>query len=126
MKFCFVVLGNLICFLCLTCCVPASRIPMETTSFQHSASAEHRTLLLFLPGKGDTTLSFENEGFLKAVRRDLPDADLIGVEAHLGYYLDHTIVTRLREDVIIPAKKTRVSGYLVNWRLHGWSRCTSL
>jgi pimeloyl-ACP methyl ester carboxylesterase len=68
--------------------------------------------LLFLPGRGDTTRSFEKEGFLQAVRRALPDADLIGVEAHLGYYLDHTIVTRLREDVIIPAKD---QGYQDIW-----------
>ena len=70
------------------------------------------TLLIFLPGRGDSVLSFEKEGFLRAVRRELPDAALVGVEAHLGYYQDRTIVTRLREDVILPARE---QGYRDIW-----------
>ena len=108
----FLALAILICLLSLTCCVPASRVPVKTTGFGRPAPAVPRTLLVFLPGRGDSVLSFEKEGFLQAVRRELPDAALIGVEAHLGYYEDRTIVTRLREDVILPAKE---QGYRDIW-----------
>jgi hypothetical protein len=35
-------------------------------------------------------------------------ADLVAVDAHLGYYYKRTIIDRLREDVLVPAK---VQGY---------------
>lgn len=105
-------LGLLICLLFSACAPPATVVPIKTTSFRQSEKPARGTLLVFLPGRGDTSRSFEKEGFLQVVRRELPEADLIGVEAHLGYYVDHTILTRLREDVIIPAKE---QGYRDIW-----------
>jgi len=85
---------------------------MKTVDFQRSPQGGRVTLFVFLPGLGDTVRSFETEGFLQVVRREFPDADLIGVEAHQGYYLDHTILTRLREDVVTPARE---QGYRDIW-----------
>src|SRR5262249_34113173 len=62
-------------------------------------------LLVMLPGYGDEASDFEEHGFLDAVRRAHVDADITSVEANYGYYRNHSIVTRLHEDVLAPARQ---------------------
>jgi pimeloyl-ACP methyl ester carboxylesterase len=85
-------------------CIPASTIPIGATSFHRSEKTEQRTLLVFLPGRGDTVNSYVKEGFMETLHRLGIEADAIGVEAHLGYYRDRTLLQRLKEDVIAKAK----------------------
>jgi len=96
----------------LVSCVPASTVPIGTTSFHRSEKAERRSLLVFLPGRGDTVSSYEKEGFIKLLAGLGGAVDSLGVEAHLGYYRDRTLLQRLREDVFIPAK---ADGYSDIW-----------
>jgi pimeloyl-ACP methyl ester carboxylesterase len=71
-----------------------------------------RMLFVFLHGNGDADSVFDKEGFVEAVRsRGLP-ADMISVDSHIGYYMNASIVTRLKEDVIDPA---RAKGYDRIW-----------
>lgn len=102
----------LISLLCLASCVPASTIPIATVNFERADSARQRTLVVFLPGRGAGVRSFQAEGLVGALHRKSPEADIVGVEAHMGYYLDQTFTKRLKEDVIDPARKL---GYREIW-----------
>lgn len=67
-------------------------------------SAESRCLVVFLPGRGDTPEHFVRNGFPGQLRRAGSRCVMMGVDAHLGYYFEKTIIDRLREDVIAPAR----------------------
>lgn len=98
--------------LILTSCFPTTTIPIGITSFKQSEEANRKTLLVFLPGRGDNAVSYLREGFIEALRQHGISADSLGVEAHLGYYRNRTLLQRLKEDVILPAK---MEGYRKIW-----------
>lgn len=56
-----------IVLLMLTACMPATTVPIGTTSFHRSDKAERRTLVVYLPGRGDSVKSHENEGFVQVL-----------------------------------------------------------
>ena len=90
---------------------PPATAPLATLRLGGPA-AESRTLVIFLPGRGDSPENFDRHGFARAVReRGLP-VDLLAVDAHLGYYLNGTVIERLETDVIAPA---RARGYRRIW-----------
>jgi len=107
-----VLAAALISLLCLASCIPASTIPIATVDFERADSARQRTLVVFLPGRGAGVRSFQAEGLVGALQRKSPEVDIVGVEAHMGYYLDQTLTKRLKEDVIDPARKL---GYREIW-----------
>jgi pimeloyl-ACP methyl ester carboxylesterase len=76
------------------------------------ASAPTRDLMILLPGIGDLMEDYEFSGFIEAVMRTGAPADLIVVDAHFGYYLRRTVLERLRQDVVAPA---RAAGYDRVW-----------
>jgi pimeloyl-ACP methyl ester carboxylesterase len=111
MKPCYIPLVFL-SLLLLVSCIPATTIPIGTTFFHRSEKVERRSLVVFLPGRGDTVSSYEKEGFPGMLTQRGDSIDTVGVGAHLGYYVDRTLLQRLREDVIIPAK---ADGYSDIW-----------
>ncbi|MDE2401439.1 MAG: alpha/beta hydrolase [Burkholderiales bacterium] len=70
------------------------------------------TLLVMLPGAYDSSQDFLREGFLAAVRERQLDVDVQLVDAHVAYYTEQTILERLRQDVIEPARR---QGYDQIW-----------
>jgi pimeloyl-ACP methyl ester carboxylesterase len=96
----------------LSSCFPATTIPIGTIALQQSGAVNKRSLLVFLPGRGDTSASYGTEGFIAELKQSGIDVDSLGVEAHLGYYRDRTLLHRLKEDVIDPAKQ---AGYREIW-----------
>jgi pimeloyl-ACP methyl ester carboxylesterase len=90
--------------LMVTGCAQQAKVPMETVYFNQSGERQNDCLVVFLPGRWNTAASFADEGFVSAVRRTGLHVDMMAAEAHMGYYLEHTLPERLREDVIIPAK----------------------
>ena len=58
----------------------------------------------FLPGVFDVVEDYEAHGFLQAVRETGRAVDMLLVDAHLGYYAARTVLERLRQDVIDPAR----------------------
>ncbi|MEJ6022040.1 alpha/beta hydrolase [Ramlibacter sp. PS4R-6] len=70
------------------------------------------TLLIMLPGAYTAPERFESEGFVAAVRRERIAADILLVDAHVGYFENRSIVERLSEDVLQPA---RAYGYAKIW-----------
>jgi pimeloyl-ACP methyl ester carboxylesterase len=61
-------------------------------------------LLVFLPGIGDVLDDFERNRFVEAVRASRRPTDVLVADAHAGYYFHASVLDRLREDVIEPAK----------------------
>lgn len=98
--------------LVLGCSPPRARAPLETLSFARQGAAGHRLLIVFLPGNGDAPGAFERRGLVAAVRKRGVPADMIAVNAHLGYYLNGSFILRLRTDVIEPAQ---AQGYERIW-----------
>jgi pimeloyl-ACP methyl ester carboxylesterase len=93
-------------------CVPATTTPIPTVSFNRDNAPRHHVLLVFLPGRHNDPVSYDEEGFVAAVRRAGVQADMMAVDAHLGYYQEYTFLPRLKEDVITPAKQ---QGYRQVW-----------
>jgi pimeloyl-ACP methyl ester carboxylesterase len=86
-------------------CYSRTKVPIDTIHYTSAEGTGPRMLFVFLHGNGDRNSVFDKEGFVDAVRaRGLP-VDMISVDAHLGYYMDGTIVMRLKQDVIDPARE---------------------
>lgn len=78
-------------------------VPLRTVSYP--GSGHPRTLVVLLPGRRDRPEDFGREHFPEIAARAGADVDMIAVDAHLAYYYNRTIVERLREDVIAPARQ---------------------
>ena len=65
-----------------------------------------------LPGGGSRPEEFVSEGLVAALRERSIAADVLLVDAHVGYFRERSIVDRLRADVIGPA---RSGGYRHIW-----------
>ena len=85
-------------------CYPAPKAPIDTVRYEAGDRNGPRLLFVYLPGRGDPITAFQREGLLAAVRERGMNADVVAVNAHLGYYLDGSVITRLNEDVIGPAR----------------------
>lgn len=98
--------------LLLTACswAPAPTQPMGKIA--QPAERRSDTLLVFLPGRGDRGPDFVDNGFMEVGAGR--GYDMLAADAHFGYYMSETIVDRLHEDVIQPA---RTRGYERIWLL---------
>jgi pimeloyl-ACP methyl ester carboxylesterase len=79
--------------------------PIPTLARPLSALGRARTLVVWLPGRGDTMADFDRQGIVATMREAGVAADAIVVDAHLGYYYKRTIIERLRADVLVPARQ---------------------
>ncbi len=93
------------------CFYPAPTVPIETLLYP-APDSDRKQLIVYLPGNGDPIDAFDRHGLVAAVRaRNLP-VDIIAVYAHLGYYMNGSVLERLKQDVIDPA---RIKGYSRIW-----------
>jgi pimeloyl-ACP methyl ester carboxylesterase len=97
---------------CLLSCTHPLTVPVKTVNFTKPGWKQRPTLLVFLPGLRDRSAVFADEGFISAVRASGVEADMIGVDAHLEYYVKKQFLVRMKEDVINPAKR---QGYSSIW-----------
>jgi len=89
----------------LSGCVQVREATIPVPAIYHDAtSSDACTLLVYLPGNGDSPDAFAYNGLIMSLRSQGLDATVVGVDAHLGYYSNNTLVARLKEDVIEPAK----------------------
>jgi len=100
--------GSLAFFLA---CFGLRPAPAPIPTLEHVKGTSDR-LLVLLPGRGGHAEDFQKGGFLDVARQAGLRADVVAVDAHLGYYANRTIVVRLHEDVIAPA---RAKGYDEVW-----------
>jgi pimeloyl-ACP methyl ester carboxylesterase len=104
-RFAFVVLG-LSLFLSGGCVRPRpATVPLRTIAPPAAGGGDARCLVVLLPGRRDRPEDFVRHEFAEIAARAGVRADFVAVDAHLGYYYRKTIVDRLREDVIAPARK---------------------
>lgn len=73
---------------------------------------EAECLVVLLPGRRDRPADFRRAGFAEILAAAGVEADVVAVDAHLGYYRNETIRERLASDVIEPAQ---ASGYEQIW-----------
>ena len=92
-------------------CLPAPA-PLNVREYK-TADYPSDELIIFVPGIGDVLEDYEANGFIEAVLQSRAPADMIVVDAHFGYYLRRTVVERLRQDVIKPARAG--DGYKKIW-----------
>jgi len=105
--------GAVLAIFACTYLYPA-KIPMETLEYRTQMDASGRTLLIMLPGRLGTAEGFMAEGFVDMVRKAGNAVDVIAAEAYIGYYYNQTVVERIREDIVLPAK---ARGYSRIWIL---------
>ncbi len=95
----------LLAALALAACPPR---PGPTTvpipSARVAGAPGNRCLVVLLPGIGDGKDDFIEQGFFQAFRDSGSPCALIALDSHFGYYADGSIVERLHEDVIAPAR----------------------
>jgi len=96
----------------LLSCTPPLTVPIKTVNFTPPGGKRRPTLLVFLPGLRDRSAVFADKGFISAVRSSGVEAEMIGVDAHLGYYERKQFLVRMKEDVIDPARR---QGYRNIW-----------
>ncbi len=91
--------------------------PLRTVSYP--GSGQPRTLVVLLPGRRDSPEDFGRQRFPEIAAQAGARVDMIAVDAHLAYYYDHTLVERLREDVIAPARRRYDRIWLVGISIGG-------
>ena len=94
----------------MTGCFAPCKVPLELLKYE-STPERNKNLIVFLRGMGGTLNCifdghecFEKVGFVEAVRMKGLSYDMIAPDAHFGYYNDRSLMVRLKEDVIQPAK----------------------
>ena len=87
-------------------------VPLISENHRFELEATTETLFVLLPGIQDQHVDFEIAGFVSAVKQMNLKADLLAVDAHVGYYVRKTLVDRLRDDIILPARQM---GYKNIW-----------
>lgn len=90
----------------------ATKTPMDVEWHRVREGQRARTLLVMLPGRGDSPAGYVAAGFPDEARASGLDVDLALVDAHLGYYYHRNLIERLHEDVIQPARE---AGYESIW-----------
>jgi pimeloyl-ACP methyl ester carboxylesterase len=98
-------------------------VPMPTLAVPAGcASGRTRTLLVLLPGAYSTPQEFIDNRIPEALASTGKQADLLIADAHLGYMGNGSLVARLQQDVLAPA---RARGYEQIWivgiSLGGWA-----
>jgi pimeloyl-ACP methyl ester carboxylesterase len=89
----------------LTGCARLRSTPVPIRTVSYPGTGQPRILVVLLPGRYDSPEDFGRYSFPEIAARAGVRADMVAVDAHLGYYYKRTIVDRLREDVIAPARK---------------------
>jgi pimeloyl-ACP methyl ester carboxylesterase len=87
-------------------CIPTLRPTPEPLRSENYRTGEDEPscLVVFLHGRGGNMHDFRKSGFIDTVAQTGLAAELVSVDAHLGYYAKRTLVVRLREDIIGPAR----------------------
>ncbi len=96
----------------LTACSWAPPPTQPMSNISQPTERRSDMLLVFLPGRGDRGPDFVERGFLEVGAGR--GYDMLAADAHFGYYMSETIVDRLHEDIILPA---RARGYEHIWLL---------
>ncbi len=104
------VAGLCLCGLLAGCLLTSATPPLRVLDHTVRGPGRSEGLVVFLHGLGDDAGSFERRGVIDAVHAQGWDA--IAVGAHFGFYRGFTLIDRLAQDVVGPA---RAMGYRKLW-----------
>jgi hypothetical protein len=90
----------------------SAKNPMPLVRFSQIGPRSARGVVVLLPGFGDRPSTFEQRGFVAALRRQAPAFDVVAADAHFGYYRKRQLLPRLHHDVVAPL---RAEGYRQIW-----------
>lgn len=93
------------------CVAKPTSVPIPTLQYPDRVD-EPRRLIVMLPGMGDEAADYARYEFIDELRSAGVEGDVIAVDAHYGYYARRSLIERLDEDVLDPA---RVAGYDDIW-----------
>ncbi|MGZ8868808.1 MAG: alpha/beta hydrolase [Thermoanaerobaculia bacterium] len=105
-----VLLALVASLLCHCAALRPATAPMRSIVINSGGSG--RCMAVLLPGRHAGPESFAKSRFGETVARRGLDLDVVALDAHLGYYRTRTVIDRIREDVILPA---RAKGYKEIW-----------
>lgn len=77
--------------------------PLDTLTLAENVSAD--CLVVLLPGRGDSPQRYLENDFAAIAAGHGIDAEILAVDAHLGYYRNQSVADRLRDDVVRPARE---------------------
>ena len=77
--------------------------PLHTLSYKENVAPQNKNLFVFLRGLGGGHGIFARQGMVEEVRMRKLSFDMVAPSTTYAYYSARTIVTRLHEDVILPA-----------------------
>lgn len=103
--------------LLLVGCASIAPVPMSALSYRADDAKPQRKLLVLLSGFGAGNSVFEEEGIVEEIRKRRLPFDVVAPNAHYGYYFTETFESRLKADIIDPARR---QGYEEIW-LAGFS-----
>lgn len=98
-------------------CVAPARAPLDVLSYPLKEGERQPNLLVLLRGLGADHTVFASEGIVEEIRKSGLPFDVVAPDTHYGYYRTRTVVPRLKEDVVEPARR---QGYRSIW-LAGFS-----
>lgn len=102
------ILSSLLLCSCAAFRAPAVPMPAIDLTPNHSG----RCLVVLLPGRFASPEEFRSARFAEAAAARGLRIDLVAADAHLGYYRNRSVVERLRNDIVGPA---RAAGYEQIW-----------
>ena len=90
----------------------STNAPLKTLYYKTEENVSQKNMIIFLRGRGGSHEDFASDGLINDVKtRNLP-YDMAAPNAHFGYYFGETLVSRLKADIIEPA---RAKGYETFW-----------
>jgi hypothetical protein len=95
----------------LSGCAYLAEKPLDVLTYKHPATS-HNNLLVFVRGLGGSHRTFAEEGMVDDTWQQGFDVDMVAPDSHFAYYSERTLIPRLHQDVILPAKE---EGYEKIW-----------
>jgi pimeloyl-ACP methyl ester carboxylesterase len=80
-------------------------VPMLVVRQPALAGRQAPVLVVMLPGAYSVPQDFIDEGFVAALRAQRFDVDVLLADAHLGYARNGTLLERLHDDALLPARR---------------------
>ena len=87
-------------------------VPMPVLHRPANAQRQASVLVVMLPGAYSVPRDFIDQGFVSRLHAQGFAVDVALADAHLGYAANGTLLERLRDDVIVPARR---EGYRRIW-----------
>jgi pimeloyl-ACP methyl ester carboxylesterase len=96
--------------LCVACNHQQAVTPLDLLWGENATG--NKSLFIFLPGVRDDKEDFLNRGLFSRLGKSGIKADAVAADLHLAYLRNGTVITRLHEDIIVPAQN---QGYKNIW-----------